>query len=99
MKKVISKRDDFIVDVLFYFEPMQRFETASSGERSQNDQSKSAEVGNNVPDSKVRDRSHHPTPFSDATDCLIKTLSLISATVLSIPWRSALKSENNLHNG
>ena len=26
MKKVIRKRDDFIVDVLFYFESEQRFE-------------------------------------------------------------------------
>ena len=24
--KVISKRDDFVVDTLFYFEPVQRFE-------------------------------------------------------------------------
>ena len=26
MEKVISKRDDFVVDALFYFEPVQRFE-------------------------------------------------------------------------
>ena len=26
MKKVISKRDNFVVDALFYFEPLQRFE-------------------------------------------------------------------------
>ena len=26
MEKVIDKRDDFVVDVLFYFEPVQRFE-------------------------------------------------------------------------
>ena len=26
MEKVISKRDDFLVDVLFYFESVQRFE-------------------------------------------------------------------------
>ena len=26
MKKVASKRDDFVVDALFYFEPVQRFE-------------------------------------------------------------------------
>ena len=26
MEKVLSKRDDFVVDVLFYFEPVQRFE-------------------------------------------------------------------------
>ena len=26
MKKVVSKRDDFVVDALFHFEPVQRFE-------------------------------------------------------------------------
>ena len=26
MEKVISKRDDFVVNALFYFEPVQRFE-------------------------------------------------------------------------
>ena len=26
MMKVISKREDFVMDALFYFEPMQRFE-------------------------------------------------------------------------
>ena len=26
MEEVISKRDDFVVDALFYFEPVQRFE-------------------------------------------------------------------------
>ena len=26
MKRIVSKRDDFVVDVLFYFEPVQRFE-------------------------------------------------------------------------
>ena len=26
MEKVVSKRDDFVVDVLFYFERVQRFE-------------------------------------------------------------------------
>ena len=26
MEKVISNRDDFVVDVLFHFEPVQRFE-------------------------------------------------------------------------
>ena len=26
MEKVISKRDDFVVDALFYFDPVQRFE-------------------------------------------------------------------------
>ena len=25
LKKVIGKRDDFVVDALFYFEPVQRF--------------------------------------------------------------------------
>ena len=29
MEKTISERDDFIVDVLFYFEPVQRFEYRS----------------------------------------------------------------------
>ena len=31
MKKVISRRDDFVVDPLFYFEPVQRFQ-AREGE-------------------------------------------------------------------
>ena len=26
MEKVVSKRDDFVVDALFYFKPVQRFE-------------------------------------------------------------------------
>ena len=26
MKKVVGKRDDFVVNALFYFEPVQRFE-------------------------------------------------------------------------
>ena len=26
MEKVVSKRDDFVMDTLFYFEPVQRFE-------------------------------------------------------------------------
>ena len=26
MKKVVGKRDDFVMDALFYFEPVQRFE-------------------------------------------------------------------------
>ena len=26
MEKVVSKGDDFVVDALFYFEPVQRFE-------------------------------------------------------------------------
>ena len=26
MEKVVSKRDDFVVDALFYFEPLERFE-------------------------------------------------------------------------
>ena len=26
MEKVVGKRDDFVVDALFYFEPVQRFE-------------------------------------------------------------------------
>ena len=26
MERIVSKRDDFVVDVLFYFEPVQRFE-------------------------------------------------------------------------
>ena len=26
MEKVVGKRDDFVMDALFYFEPMQRFE-------------------------------------------------------------------------
>ena len=26
MKKVVGKRDDFVVDALFYFEPVQTFE-------------------------------------------------------------------------
>ena len=26
MKKIISKRDDFVMDALFYFEPVQSFE-------------------------------------------------------------------------
>ena len=26
MEKVVGKRDDFLVDALFYFEPVQRFE-------------------------------------------------------------------------
>ena len=26
MEKVVSKRDNFVVDALFYFEPVQRFE-------------------------------------------------------------------------
>ena len=26
MERIISNRDDFVVDVLFYFEPVQRFE-------------------------------------------------------------------------
>ena len=29
MEKVISKRDDFVVNALFYFEPVQRFEYLS----------------------------------------------------------------------
>ena len=29
MEKIISKRDDFILNVLFYFEPVQRFEYMS----------------------------------------------------------------------
>ena len=26
MERIVSKRDDFVVDALFYFEPVQRFE-------------------------------------------------------------------------
>ena len=26
MERIVSKRNDFVVDVLFYFEPVQRFE-------------------------------------------------------------------------
>ena len=26
MEKVVGKRDDFVMDALFYFEPVQRFE-------------------------------------------------------------------------
>ena len=26
MERIVSKRDDFVVDALFYFEPMQKFE-------------------------------------------------------------------------
>ena len=26
MEKVVGKRDDFVMDTLFYFEPVQRFE-------------------------------------------------------------------------
>ena len=31
MKKVVRKRDDFVVDALFYFEPVQRFNMFSFG--------------------------------------------------------------------
>ena len=26
MERIVSKRDDFVVDALFYFKPVQRFE-------------------------------------------------------------------------
>ena len=29
MERIVSKRDDFAVDVLFYFKPVQRFEFRS----------------------------------------------------------------------
>ena len=29
MERIVSKRDDFVVDALFYFKPVQRFEYGS----------------------------------------------------------------------